>query len=212
MFCFYLLANIFKGNCITVFMWKCWTRCLTRALYHLLFFHLSFSSGWKAEKACWAARNRLLEINSYPFSSKHNCVISLNKNVTTLHHIGLSLSVTTVMRCCSLCISITGEDRWPVSAPVAEGAQSRASERTMDKGGGSKGKTSSESLFCAETLVTKWVNDMAERGESSLDRLKTHNTKTSATICNVPFSFRITRLCTCACLLPAKKVFFFFFF
>lgn len=49
-----------------------------------------------------------------------------------------------------------------MSAPVAEGAQSRASERTMDKGGGSKGKTSSESLFCAETLVTKWVNDMAE--------------------------------------------------
>lgn len=96
-----------------------------------------------------------------------------------------------------------------MSAPVAEGAQSRASERTMDKGGGSKGKMSSESLFCAETLVTKWVNDMAERGESSLDRLKTHNTKTSATICNVPFSFRITRLC--ACLLPAKKVFFSFF-
>lgn len=93
-----------------------------------------------------------------------------------------------------------------MSAPVAEGAQSRASERTMDKGGGSKGKTSSESLFCAETLVTKWVNDMAERGESSLDRLKTHNTKTSATICNVPFSFRITRLTS------RQEGFFFHFF
>lgn len=49
-----------------------------------------------------------------------------------------------VMRCCALCGSVTGEDRWPVSAPLAEGAQPRAGERTMDKRGGSEGKRSWE--------------------------------------------------------------------
>lgn len=49
-----------------------------------------------------------------------------------------------VMRCCALCGSVTGEDRWPVSAPLAEGAQPGAGERTLDKRGGSKGKRSWE--------------------------------------------------------------------
>lgn len=42
--------------------------------------------------------------------------------------------------------SFTGEDRWPVSAPLAEGAQPRAGERPLDKRGGSKGKQSWEFL------------------------------------------------------------------
>lgn len=95
-----------------------------------------------------------------------------------------------------------------MSAPLAEGAQPRASERAMDKRGGSKGKTSFEFLFCTETGVTKWVTDMVE---SSLDWLKTHNTNTNATICNVSFNFTLARLCTCACLFPAKEFFFFYF-
>ncbi len=49
-----------------------------------------------------------------------------------------------VMRCRALCGPVTGEDRWPVSAPLAEGAQPRAGERTLDKRGGSKGKRSWE--------------------------------------------------------------------
>lgn len=55
-----------------------------------------------------------------------------------------------VMRCCALCVSATGKDRWPVSAPLAEGAQPRAGERTLDKRGGSKGKRSWEFLFWTE--------------------------------------------------------------
>lgn len=47
-----------------------------------------------------------------------------------------------MIRCSALCNSVTGEDRWPVSAPLAEGAQPRAGERTLDKRGGSEGKGS----------------------------------------------------------------------
>ena len=35
---------------------------------------------------------------------------------------------------------VAGEDRWPVPAPLAEGAQPGAGERTLDKRGGSEGK------------------------------------------------------------------------
>lgn len=42
--------------------------------------------------------------------------------------------------CVFVASSVAGEDRWPVSAPLAEGAQPRAGERAVDKGGGSEGK------------------------------------------------------------------------
>lgn len=47
--------------------------------------------------------------------------------------------------CVFVAASVTGEDRWPVSAPLAEGAQPGAGERAVDKGGGSEGKRSRES-------------------------------------------------------------------
>lgn len=46
--------------------------------------------------------------------------------------------------CVFVAASVTGEDRWPVSAPLAEGAQPGAGERAVDKGGGSEGKRSRE--------------------------------------------------------------------
>lgn len=49
-----------------------------------------------------------------------------------------------VVWCNDVLCSVTGEDRWPVSAPLAEGAQPRTGERTLDKRGGSKGKRSWE--------------------------------------------------------------------
>ena len=67
------------------------------------------------------------------------------------------------MRCCVLCVSVTGEDRWPVSAPLAEGAQPRAGERTLDKRGGSKGKRSWEFLLWTERGMTTNVNDRWDR-------------------------------------------------
>ena len=87
-----------------------------------------------------------------------------------------------------------------MSAPLAEGAQSRASERTLDKRGGSKGKTSWEFLFWTERGVTKEGNDRGERG--MLQRgysfplsvcVKVHNTNTNATIISV--SFTLTPIC-----------------
>lgn len=40
------------------------------------------------------------------------------------------------------CCFLTDKDRWPVSTSLAESSQPRAGERTLDKRGGSEGKTS----------------------------------------------------------------------
>lgn len=38
----------------------------------------------------------------------------------------------TGVTCFALCDCVAGEDRWPVSAPLAEGAQPRTGKRTLD--------------------------------------------------------------------------------
>lgn len=53
------------------------------------------------------------------------------------------------------------EDRWSVSAPLAEGAQSSAGERTLDKRRGPKGNRSSAQVW-PEALV---CNSEAPAGE-----------------------------------------------
>lgn len=54
------------------------------------------------------------------------------------------------------CCTLTDKDRWSMSAPLAKGAQPRAGERTLDKRGGSAGKTSR--VFCVLRGRLRWMN------------------------------------------------------
>lgn len=109
------------------------------------------------------------------------------------------------MRWCVSCNSVTGEDRWPVSAPLAEGAQPGAGKRAMDKRRGSEGKRSREFPVLYRKGMIKLVNDR-EAVKSSLVSVTEHNTHTNTTTCNVFFTLTLPTPCTCAGLLPAQSL------
>ncbi len=77
---------------------------------------------------------------------------------------GLCVSKDVIIGVCVLaagvdvgfCCTLTDKDRWSMSAPLAKGAQPRAGERTLDKRGGSEGKTSR--VFCVLGGRQRWMN------------------------------------------------------
>lgn len=117
------------------------------------------------------------------------------------------------MSCCALCGSVTGEDRWPVSAPLAEGAQPWAGERTLDKRGGSKSKRRWEFPVWdrrRNDKVGKWYWKKMEVDESSGQWENSIQTA----MCDVSFTFGLTAdySLTYFPLKPSFCLSFFFFF